>query len=203
MQLIYYPDPILSKKCQPAINPSKKQNIKNSKRRLAPRSWSEALASEMWKIMDDNNGIGLAAPQVGLNIRMFVWKHNGRNQTIWNPELSDISGGCITSAEGCLSLPKVTIKLQRPTSSVLNGIGLNGQPLRAFGNSVTTRIWQHEIDHLDGKLIIDNMSREDIIANYDAITILDPELQNINVSLLNHFIRHTLDRIDRLLNREL
>lgn len=157
MQLIYYPNPILSTKCQPAINPPIKQSIENLKRRLAPRSWSEAFASEMWKIMHENNGVGLAAPQVGLNIRMFVWKHSGRNQAIWNPELSNISG-CVTSAERCLSLPKVTyVTIQRATSSILTGTGLNGKPLRFIGDAVTTQIWQHEIDHLDGKLIIDEL----------------------------------------------
>ena len=157
MRLIYYPDPRLLATCVEAPKQSQDERAR--------------LAARMWKIMRKNRGVGLAAPQVGLNIRMFVWSHGGQDQAIWNPVLSCVSG-CIESTEGCLSLPKVNVTLQRATSSILAGEGLNGKPLRFIGDGNTTRIWQHEIDHLDGKLIIDNMGRDDTLANRDALRTL-------------------------------
>ena len=161
MRLIYYPDPKLLIKCIEAPKESSKDRAR--------------LASKMWKIMRKNRGIGLAATQVGLNIRMFVWIHNGEQQAIWNPILNCVSG-CAESTEGCLSLPGVSVTMQRATSSVMDGTGLNGRPLKFIGNATTTRIWQHEIDHLDGKLIIDEMSLDDKNANRNALRTL---LKNI------------------------
>jgi len=155
--LIIYPNPILLQKCVPAPAGSAKERA--------------TLVTEMWKIMQRHGGVGLAAPQVSLNICMFVWLHGGSPQAIWNPVLSCISG-CIESTEGCLSLPKVNVTLQRATSSILAGEGINGRPLKFIGDENTTRIWQHEIDHLDGKLIINNMGRDDTLANRDALRTL-------------------------------
>lgn len=172
MQLIYYPAPILLQRCQPESNSGKNQTPTELVR----------LAAEMWKIMNENNGVGLSAPQVGRGFRMFVW--NDKNliqkyrknsweysQAIWNPVLSCVKG-CAESIEGCLSLPKVNVTMQRATSSILSGTDQNGHPVRLIGNAIMTRIWQHEINHLDGKLIIDNMSREERIANRDALRTL-------------------------------
>lgn len=165
MQLIYYPNPILFKQCIAIPDSRRDQTPKN---RLA-------ITTVMWHIMHKNHGVGLASPQVGLNIRMFVWNSRGgqiyHNQAIWNPILNCVSG-CVESTEGCLSLPKVNVTLQRATSSILTGTGFDGEPLRFIGDSIMTRIWQHEIDHLDGKLIIDNMSLEDRSKNRDALRTL-------------------------------
>jgi peptide deformylase len=125
----------------------------------------------MWRIMSENGGCGLSASQIGLCIRMFVWKHDGFDQAIWNPFLDCVSGSAKLE-EGCLSLPKVSVTKQRATSSILTGTGLNGRSLKFIGNEITTRIWQHEIDHLDGRLIIDGMSHEETILNRDAMRSL-------------------------------
>jgi len=154
MQLIHYPDPRLLVICDP-------NNFTITKDR-------KILAGYMFKIMNTNKGVGLAAPQVGLNLRMFVWNQNGFGQAIWNPILSYLSGN-IESTEGCLSIPGVNVNMQRAVSSILSGEGMNGKKLRFIGGKKTTPIWQHEIDHLDGKLIIDNMSRDDTIANKEAL----------------------------------
>jgi len=118
--------------------------------------------------MTENKGVGLAATQVGLKIRMFVWKQYGVNRAIWNPTLSQTKGS-MESIEGCLSLPKVSVTLQRATSCVLRGTGVDGLQFELRGTEDTTRIWQHEIDHLDGKLIIDNMNRNETISNKKAL----------------------------------
>jgi peptide deformylase len=153
MQLIYYPDPILLCRC-PEYDQFDKNTI--TKKRV--------LVTKMLKIMKEHNGVGLAAPQVGLNIRMFVWKDSGFGQAIWNPVLNSLSGS-VKSTEGCLSLPGITVTLERAKNAILRGIGLNGRPLQFLGTPKTTRVWQHEIDHLDGKLIIDNMTEEETRAN--------------------------------------
>ena len=157
MQLMYYPDPILQRVCNKA--PDQRQQDR------------ARMAAKMWKIMRKNHGIGLAAPQVGLGIRMFVWNQNGNSQAIWNPILKCVSG-CTESIERCLSLPKISVTIQRATSSILIGTGLNCKSLRFIGNAIVTPIWQHEIDHLDGKLIIDDMNHDDIIANQNALKTL-------------------------------
>lgn len=157
MKLIYYPDPRLLMRCQ-EYDPSIKENIK--KRRM--------MRSEIFRVMEKNNGAGLAAPQVGLDVRMFAWKENGFCQIIWNPILKSVSGQQ-QSTEGCLSLPGIIITMTRGTSSILTGIGINNLPLQFIGDTHTTRIWQHEIDHLDGKLIIDNTTEEETRVNKDTL----------------------------------
>jgi peptide deformylase len=122
------------------------------------------MRAEMFRILDRHNGAGLSAPQVGMNVRMFAWKENGFCQIIWNPVLISVSGQQ-QSVEGCLSLPGVTVTMTRGTSSILKGIGINNLPIQFIGDAHTTRIWQHEIDHLDGKLIIDNMTKEETGVN--------------------------------------
>ena len=159
MQLIYYPDPRLLNVCPPVEG-----QLDLKERR--------ALVASMFGVMSKHHGgVGLAAPQVGLNVRMFIWMQKEFGQAIWNPVLSCLSGR-MESTEGCLSLPKVNVTIQRATSSIMTGIGVNGKPLRLIGDQNTTRIWQHEIDHLDGKLIIDNMSLDDRNSNRDAMRTL-------------------------------
>lgn len=157
MQLVYYPNPKLLEVCIEAPDQPK-----------CKRWW---LAAEMWKIMKENHGCGLASSQVGLNIRMFVWDQYGHNKAIWNPVLSCLKGDT-ESIEGCLSIPGVKVTIKRSTLSILSGVDLDGLPIAFVGDRTTTRIWQHEIDHLDGKLIIDDMSRSDTNANRDALRTL-------------------------------
>jgi len=171
MELIFYPSLTLLEKCEPVPDFGKGQRRKD---RLD-------LANMMFNIMRKNNGAGLAAPQVGLNIRMFVCNIGGgrsvNNHAIWNPVLNEIEG-CVESTEGCLSIPGVSVTLTRATSSVLSGTGVNCKPVMFVGDAAMTRIWQHEIDHLDGKLIIDNMSHDDAVKNRKAMKSL---LKNVVV----------------------
>ena len=149
LKLVKYPDPRILVRCL-KYDSSIKDNIK--KRRM--------LRSEMFRVLERHGGVGLAAPQVGMNVRMFVWLDKGICQIIWNPVLEAVSGHQELE-EGCLSIPGVSIKMKRGTSSILKGIGINNLPLKFIGDALPTRIWQHEIDHLDGKLIIDNMTKEE------------------------------------------
>ena len=157
MQLVLYPDNILTLRC-------KEVNYCSQRGRAA-------LAAAMWKTMYRHNGAGLAAPQVGFGVRMFVWRCYGRNNAIWNPIIYDISG-TNTAKEQCLSLPGISVEVERSSASRMIGTGVNGKKLSLWGNSNDTRIWQHEIDHLDGKLIIDNMSNAEAVSNQNALKIL-------------------------------
>ncbi len=172
MQLIYYPNPILFQPCDPVLECRRMDiPIEEVEKRTE-------LAMTMWKIMDENNGVGLAAPQVGLNIRMFVWKpiqenkKNGIVKAIWNPTLTITLKNKTFGKEGCLSFPGISVTTRRPIQSTLTGIDSNGKQFIVYGGSVATRIWCHEIDHLDGKLIIDNMNRDDTLSNRDALKTL-------------------------------
>jgi len=156
MKLVRYPNEGLTSPCF-----SQGQSVEDKAR----------LASKMWKIMNKNHGAGLAAPQVGLQIRMFVWKDGNKNMAIWNPTLLCVSGEA-NGNEGCLSLPRIIVSVKRATSSVLVGTDETGGPVRLVGGEISTRIWQHEIDHLDGKLILDYMTEEESVANRDAIRFL-------------------------------
>jgi len=129
------------------------------------------LMMNMVRLMVQNNGLGLAAPQVGLSLKTFVWIHDGYPHAIWNPEIKCLSGE-LTLPEGCLSLPGISVSKTRSCSSVLIGNGINGKPLQFNGNALMTRIWQHEIDHLNGTLIIDSMSKTDEVKNTKAIRLL-------------------------------
>lgn len=154
MQLVYYPDPRLLVRCL-EYDSSVRENIK--KRSM--------LRSDMFRILEKHNGAGLSAPQVGMNVRMFVWWTDvGICQIIWNPVLKSVSGQQ-KSPEGCLSIPGVGVTMTRSTSSILTGIDINNLPIQFIGDKLSTRIWQHEIDHLDGKLIIDNMTEEETRVN--------------------------------------
>ena len=123
------------------------------------------LARDMIDVMYDEPGIGLAAPQVGASIRMFVidteWSDDdvGKNPTVvLNPEISDREGK-ITWEEGCLSVPDFTANVDRDAQITLLGSDLDGNPIEETVEGLRAVCIQHEVDHLDGILFIDRISR--------------------------------------------
>lgn len=123
------------------------------------------LARDMIEVMYDEPGIGLAAPQVGAGVRMFVidteWSDEevGQNPTVvLNPEISDREG-TITWEEGCLSVPDYTANVDRAAKITLRGIDLDGNPIEENAEGLRAVCIQHEVDHLDGVLFIDRISR--------------------------------------------
>lgn len=135
------------------------------------------LARRMLALMHEAKGVGLAAPQVGLSIRLFVCNPTGEppdNFVMVNPVLSDWSG-VEEKPEGCLSIPGVTVNMRRPLRVHLRAFNARGEVFELKGDDLPARIWQHETDHLDGKLIIDNMSEADEIANRRALKQLRGE----------------------------
>ena len=123
------------------------------------------LAREMIEVMYDEPGIGLAAPQVGVSIRMFVidteWSDEGAGQNptvVLNPEISDREGR-ITWEEGCLSVPDYTATVERDATITLRGVDLEGNPIEERAEELRAVCIQHEVDHLDGVLFVDRISR--------------------------------------------
>lgn len=157
LRIVRWPDPVLTQPCR---------EIRFSQPDDLPR-----LASKMLELMR-GIGVGLAASQVGLPLRMFVWSVEGDEGVVVNPILSDPAGED-TLAEGCLSLPGVRIEVRRPSSILMSGEDLNGAPLpprRADG--LLARVWQHECDHLDGLTLVQRMSAVDKIKNKAALRSL-------------------------------
>lgn len=118
------------------------------------------FALEMVKTMEEENGVGLAAPQVGRNIRMIVCKLNPgeKNEVIIpmiNPEILEFSKKTVAGEEGCLSLPGVWGKVTRCESILMRFQTLKGESRTLELTGFNARIIQHEIDHLDGVLFAD------------------------------------------------
>jgi peptide deformylase len=116
------------------------------------------LADDMVDTMYDEVGIGLAAPQVGTSIRlMVVGDEEGRGaQVLLNPAIT-AQGGSVTAEEGCLSLPGVFAQVTRSEWVTLEAQDLEGRPIAITARGLRARVFQHEIDHLDGVLFIDRL----------------------------------------------
>ena len=156
LRLVYYPAPILKKRAAP---------IERMGAEVA------ALAARMFEIMREGKGLGLAAPQVGVGVRLFICNATGEPQDdviFVNPRLRDLNG-FEEKEEGCLSIPGVNVMMRRPVSAGIDALDVKGRPFSLTGMELLARVWQHEMDHLDGRLIIDNMSATDEIANRRAV----------------------------------
>jgi peptide deformylase len=119
-----------------------------------------ALATRMLELMREAKGVGLAAPQVGRNVRLFVMNPTGEagdDRIYVNPVLSDPQDGEEEAEEGCLSLPDIHADVLRNKSMRMDAFDLQGKPLTETQKDFIARVWQHEIDHLNGTLLIDRM----------------------------------------------
>jgi peptide deformylase len=117
------------------------------------------LADELFETMYDAPGVGLAAPQVGLSIRLFVYDSaQGDRGVVANPELSELEGEQ-EGDEGCLSVPGLYYPTRRYDRVRLDGVDVHGQPLTLHGEGYFARILQHETDHTNGLLYLDRLDR--------------------------------------------
>ena len=118
------------------------------------------LTDDMLATMYDAPGIGLAAPQVGVQKRIFVYDLGEGPQVIINPEIRE-SRGEWGYEEGCLSIPGLSFELVRPKEVHLVGVDLDGNELSIEADELLARCFQHEIDHLDGVLFIERLDDDD------------------------------------------
>jgi len=146
MKLLYYPHESLSTPCVEVI----KADLD-----------LDTVLDEMIKIMLDNQGMGLSGNQVGLNYRIFVMK-DGRGR-IWefiNPVLSHKYDTQFLK-EGCLSLPGVTIEVPRAKQVIVTAFNRNWKEFKVGCIDIEAVCIQHEMDHLDGKFVLDGLSRQE------------------------------------------
>lgn len=121
----------------------------------------EREAARMIELMHDAMGVGLAATQLGVLRRMLVFQagHEATPRAIVNPEVEWLSGETEVLEEGCLSLPRIAVDVERPLYARVRALDVHGEPLLLEASGLEARVLQHEIDHLDGVLMIDRAKR--------------------------------------------
>ncbi|OLE16813.1 MAG: peptide deformylase [Gemmatimonas sp. 13_1_20CM_3_60_15] len=116
------------------------------------------LIADMFETMYAAEGIGLAAPQVGRAERLAVVDVEGNKFTLINPEVIERTGDIDKAEEGCLSIPDIYGDVERPFTVTIRAMNENGEQYEATASELLGRCFQHEIDHLDGKLFLDYLS---------------------------------------------
>jgi peptide deformylase len=132
----------------------------------------ERLVERMTALMHEANGVGLAATQVGVLRRVFVFVNDGEDRVLVNPVVTHASQETEMDDEGCLSLRDVLVPVERPATVTLGGVDVKGEPVSFELIAPSSRVVQHELDHLDGILIIDRTSDE---ARREALATLRPQ----------------------------
>lgn len=146
--VVKFGDPVLKSKASPTTE------------------FGEELRSEvdrMIAIMRDGMGVGLAATQLGTLRRLLVFQasHDAEPTALVNPEIVWSSeDDQVIAEEGCLSLPRVSMDVERPLYVTVSGLDVDGEPVRIEAAGLEARVLQHEIDHLDGVLILDRTERD-------------------------------------------
>ncbi|MQB00299.1 MAG: peptide deformylase [Actinobacteria bacterium] len=142
-----------------------------------PTHGHRKLISDLFDTMRDAPGLGLAAPQVGVGLRIFVWEVEEAHGAVVDPVIVERSDVTVDGEEGCLSIPGLLYEVPRSDRIVVEGKDENGRPLRIDASDFLARVFQHEIDHLDGVLFIDRLSpdlREEAITRWRDL-LLSPE----------------------------
>lgn len=139
---------------------------------MSRQEWNN-LITRMRKIMLAANGIGLSANQIGLSYNLFVAQvpspeGGSKFYSVVNPKLEKISKESWSMDEGCLSVPELSGEVIRPEKVTLSGYDKNGKPLKIKAWGLLARVFQHEVDHLNGKLFID---RTKSVRNTSSLTI--------------------------------
>jgi peptide deformylase len=140
LPIVTYPNPILVKKTKKIADP-KSPEIK-------------ALIFDMLETLEKNNGLGLAAPQVGKSVRLCVIKFDNKTHILINPEFKSKSWAKVTAEEGCLSFPGEFIPIKRSKKVTVKAQDRKGKKIIIQADGMLSRALQHEIDHLDGILFI-------------------------------------------------
>lgn len=144
--VVKFGDPVLKSKASPVT-------------RFGAELRSEV--ERMVGIMRDGMGVGLAATQLGILRRVLVFQASGDAEptALINPEIDWLSDEVTIAEEGCLSLPRVSMDVERPLHARVQGLDMEGEPVEIEASGLEARVLQHEIDHLDGILILDRAPR--------------------------------------------
>jgi peptide deformylase len=146
-QVVKFGDPVLKSKASPVSE-------------FGPELRAEV--ERMASIMRDGMGVGLAATQLGILRRLLVFQAGPDSEptALVNPEIEWLSEEAVLAEEGCLSLPRVSMDVERPLHVRVSGRDADGEPVSLEASGLEARVLQHEIDHLDGVLILDRTVRE-------------------------------------------
>ena len=167
-EVTLFPDPVLRKVALPV------------------EEFDQGLAhtvEAMFERMRASNGVGLAAPQVGLRKRILVLNPTGEPEddlALINVTITDRFGPETTFEEGCLSFPEIYGEVLRPDSCRLTAQKVDGTPVELEFDGFTSRVIQHEYDHLEGVLLVDRMSPADKVRNRQALETLVEEYRERN-----------------------
>lgn len=146
MKLVNHNDPILTTPCQPF-------NF------MSPPFDPTQFAKDLVKFMYDNNGIGLAANQIGVPYRVFAMRGQPENFVCFNPKIVWKSDAKVELEEGCLTYNGLLVKITRPQHIRVRFNTPNGDMLTKQFTGMTARIFQHELDHLDGEVFYNKANR--------------------------------------------
>lgn len=130
------------------------------------------LTDAMLDIMYDAPGIGLAAPQIGVQKQLFVYDIGDGADVLINPVVVESSGEWVYE-EGCLSIPGLYVEMVRPKEILLKGINIDGEEVTVEADELLSRLFQHELDHLNGVLMFERMTpdqRTEALAEYRRLT---------------------------------
>ncbi|MDD5144754.1 MAG: peptide deformylase [Candidatus Pacebacteria bacterium] len=155
-----YPDPVLKKRSE---------EIK------AIDDEIKSLTKEMVLLMEKEKGVGLAAPQVGVLRRLIVFESGKGVIALINPKIAQKSKEKFSDLEGCLSFPDLWVKIRRPKKILLEALNLEGQTVQIEAEGMAARVIQHEIDHLNGTLLLDKMN---LIQRWKARNIIGKMKRN-------------------------
>jgi peptide deformylase len=146
-QVVKFGDPVLKSVASPVFS-------------FGPELRAEV--ERMIAIMRDGMGVGLAATQLGVLRRLLVFQAgpDGEPTALINPVIEWLSEEGSLAEEGCLSLPRVTMDVERPLHARVSGRDAEGEPIEIEASGLEARVLQHEIDHLDGVLILDRTTRD-------------------------------------------
>ena len=157
LKIIESPDPILNQVCEPCVPGDK--SLKK-------------LAKQMEKAMYSNDGVGIAAPQVGVSKRLIVIDVSPEDVrdslVLVNPEILELKGEPETEEEGCLSCPGISVPIERKPWVRVKFFDLEGEEWEISGDGLLGRCLQHEIDHLDGRTLFESASPRERIKALSA-----------------------------------
>ena len=146
-KIVKYPDPILRQKSELIKDPTQPE--------------VQQLILDMLKIMRANEGLGLAAPQIGKNIQLCVIEIEHEVFVLINPQIKKLSGDNVVSEEGCLSFPGKFLPIERADRVKVSAIEANGKKQIIRARGLLARAIQHEVDHLYGILFVDRVASLD------------------------------------------
>ncbi len=147
MRIIAHPSPVLKERAS-EVEPASDADLRQ-------------LAAKMAHAMYEAPGVGLAAPQVGVQKRVLVFDVDEGLGVLCNPVIVSRSAQTEVDEEGCLSLPGLSVPVERSVALVCEALDLDGEPVTVEAEGLLARVIQHEIDHLDGVLIIDRATPEE------------------------------------------